>query len=205
MTRFNYIIPGIFDTVDDPRMWDYQAQLWMHEHGQGLAAGFNYYTDIIGGVLARETFARMVASDLLAAQKAGLSIRVICHSNGAGIICDALTGFPNLILDELHLIAAAIEDNCDKNGLNLAATEKQVGRIVGYVSSRDEVLGLGPLISYGDFGKIGPTNLSPALAGIYSQLNRECGHSDWVYRDFESTMEAICANSAKSAFQKGQT
>ena len=191
-TRFSYFVPGIFDPLEDPRTWDYQAQLWMHENGYGLSAGFNYFADILGGLLTRERYAAMAASDLFAAQSAALApIIAVGHSNGGAILTDCLRDHPNVRIDELHLIAAAVNADCDASGLNLIAGRGQVKRVVLYVSASDEVLGLGPLVSYGTLGKTGPCNVSMALEKLLREVDRDCGHCDWVSRDFESTMQAI--------------
>jgi hypothetical protein len=105
--------------------------------------------------------------------------------------------FPNLAIDEMHLIAAAVKANCSLpvsrdgagggNGLNAAA--KRIGKLILYVSTADDVLGLP--IAYGDLGKNGPVAVSAELGGKLERVNRICGHCDWVGRDFESTMRAI--------------
>src|SRR5690349_9707706 len=88
--RFFYFVPGIFTPPEDARTWDYQAQDWMHERGFGLAAGFNYYSDALGGVLARDHYADLVAADLLCAIAAGYDVTVSAHSNGNDIVAHAL-------------------------------------------------------------------------------------------------------------------
>ena len=194
MPRFNYIVPGIFDSVNDPRMWDYQAQAWLHMHAFGMAAGFNYFADVIGATQQLDKQAAMIASDLRRARALGGAtglVPIVCvgHSNGCRLLVEALKNFRDVWVDELHLIAAAVDHDAEENGLNAIARASQIGRLRLYVSPDDEVLALPG--AYGDLGRVGLVNACPTLARITETLRRHCGHSDWVGRDFESTMEAI--------------
>jgi pimeloyl-ACP methyl ester carboxylesterase len=192
VTRYTYIVPGIYTELADARSWDYQAQAWLFNHGCGVAAGFHYFADVLGGLLSRDHFADMVASDLLQAQQSGLGpIDVAAHSNGCAIVLRALLKEPRVKVRNLHLIAAAVDANCALNGLNTLAESRQVGKGVLYVSPDDEALQVGPLVGYGDLGRRGPVNLRPMLAGIVDRVDRDCRHCDWVAKFFEQTMQRI--------------
>lgn len=196
MARFNYIVPGIFDQVNNPGDWDYQAQAWLNAHGLGDAAGFNYADDMIGGNMALSRQAQAAAADLLKATQAyrgelGGSVVAVGHSNGCRILCEAIFDEPGIVLDELHLIAAACSDDCDVNFLNAAANHGQIKRVVLYVSPVDDVLALAPLAGYGDLGRAGPSHIGTGLSPVLTIITRQCGHSDWVSGDFEATMELI--------------
>lgn len=195
MNRFNYIIPGIMNAVNDARDWDYQAQAWLYNHGCGLSAGFNYFAGVAEGLLSRSRFGAMVASDLRPARAAGMSIRGVGHSNAAGIWVEALKESPSLFVDELHLIAAAIDADCKLNWLNMLAARGQIGKLVLYVSADDEILSL-PVISYGRLGRDGPKNVGPELAKILSIVRPDADqvpmrHCDWVGKWFERTMNTV--------------
>ncbi len=91
-------------------------------------------------------------------------------------------------------MAAACPNDCDINGLNVAASRGQIKKLVLYVSKGDEILGLGPLVSYGSLGKDGPVKMSAALGAvttIVSSPSPGCRHNDWVVRDFEQSMRAV--------------
>lgn len=197
MTPFFYIIPGIFDGLENPATWDYQAQLWLFRRACGLAAGFNYRASILGGIMARERMAMIVADDLVRAKDTTQlrPIKVAAHSNGTNIVLQALAMRPEAVADELHLIASAADRDCNQNHLNLITQRGQVGKVVLYVSADDEVLGL-PKLGYGDLGKAGPTNLCTQLAGILTRVDQNCGHSDWITTNFESTMQRIAGKDA---------
>lgn len=195
MTRFFYIIPGILTDFENPKTWDYQAQLWLRENGYGEAAGFNYQAGVLGGLASRKKYGGMVSSDLRDANASGFTpIIVVGHSNGCGIIAEGLSDHPDVFVDEIHLIAAAIDHDCDTNHLNAIAKRGQVKRVVLYVSPNDNALGVGPLLGYGNLGKVGPVNVSPELAGILVRVDGDCDHNDWVGRDFEKTMQHIGGN-----------
>lgn len=193
MARFNYIVPGILTPVGNPGDWDYRAQLWLYSRGYGLSAGLNYYDDVLGGVIARNSQAAMVASDLrAAASKAFLSpIVAVGHSNGCYILVDALKANADLRIDELHLIAAAVPSDCDASALNAIAQSGRIKKLVLYVSPVDEALGIGALMGYGDLGKVGPVNSSPWLQAMTRIVRDNRLHSDWVYKYFDETMQAI--------------
>jgi hypothetical protein len=196
---YNYVVPGIFDRKEDPETWDWQARLWLHDHCYGHGSGFNYRAGIAGGTLKLTPFATIVGGDLTAAQLFPVR-RYVGHSNACRMFCRALELFPQLVVSEAHLIAAAVGENCELevgefgcgggNGLNAAVARGQIRKLVLYVSSADEILWL-PGISYGKLGRDGPMKMSPALAEIVTIVRRSCGHSEWVSQNFEETMQLI--------------
>lgn len=191
MARFFYFVPGILTRLENPRTWDYQAQLWVHDKGYGVGAGFNYSDGVIGATLALSKQARTVAMDLYSAREAGMEpVIAVAHSNGCRMVLDALSKYL-IHADELHLLAPAADCDCRKNGLNEIAERGQVKRVVLYASPADEVLGGSGAVGFGELGKLGPTNLSPKLAGMLSEVHRICRHGDWVGKDFEETMNSV--------------
>jgi hypothetical protein len=194
MIRFTYIIPGILTELEDARTWDYRAQAWLYRNGFGLAAGFNYHAGVIGGSASLDRYAGVVASDLMAAAVAGFTPIVAAgHSNGCRILVRSLAEDAGVRIDTLHLVAAAVDRDCEASGLNSIARREQVKRIVLYVSPDDTALGFGPLFGYGNLGKLGPLNPSPELLRILERVDGHCDHSDWVVRDFEQTIQRIAA------------
>ena len=210
MARFNYIIPGILTPLEDARTWDYQAQGWLWKNSFGISAGFNYAAGVVGGILSRQEFGHTVRSDLTHAMQAFETIVCVGHSNGCGILLDALCPVdppPTPFITELHLIAAAVDNDCEKNGLNQPARRGQVGSVFLYVSSADEILGL-PVVSYGDLGKVGPSNVCPELAKILTIVDppaADCGHCDWVTKYFDWTMQRIATAGGTSTTENTET
>jgi pimeloyl-ACP methyl ester carboxylesterase len=160
---------------------------------EGDTGGFTYFDSVLGGPVHDDQQADLIAADFAEAIGDGLTIRAMGHSNGCRILAHLLIRHPALKLGELHLVAAAIPDDCEKSGLNDAARRGQIGKVVFYVSAGDEVLGL-PMISYGDAGKVGPRNVCPELAAILQVVHSPapgCRHSDWVGKDFQATMARV--------------
>lgn len=187
-TRWNYFVPGIYSRREDPKNWDFQAQLWCYDNDAGAAAGFHYSAGALWGIFVRSRMTKWVAEDLTNAREVGFSpIKLIGHSNGCRIATAAVA---KSRVDELHLIAPAMPRDCRKNGLNRLALDGLVDRVFVYESPLDEWLGVGG-DAYGDLGKYGPTYMCPELDQIMVRVSRECRHSDWVSKYFEETMQFI--------------
>lgn len=191
MARYTYIVPGILTAMENPRTWDYQAQAWLYERDYGMAGGFNYHAGVIGGNISRENFSEKVGNDLAGLASVGFEpIDVAAHSNGCAIVLKAILK-ANQKIRRLHLIAAAVNQDCSLNGLNAIAEHQLVDRVLLYVSPDDEVLANSGLAGYGELGKNGPMNIRPTLSGILQIVTEHCGHCDWIGRDFEKTMRRI--------------
>jgi hypothetical protein len=181
------------DPVNDPTSWNIKGQGWLRSRipPTDLAAGFSYFADIIGAQMHRYAFAAAVAQNLRQAMAEGFSIVAGGHSNGGRMLLDAFVADETLH-GGLHLLACAANNDCDQNGLNLAASRGQLDYVQLYVSPVDEILGLGPVLSFGTLGRSGPSNVSPALAKVLRpQITRDFSHCQWVNQNFTDTMNSI--------------
>jgi hypothetical protein len=89
-----------------------------------------------------------------------------------------------------------VSANCEEgNKLNAAAARGSLSKLVVYSSPEDDTLRVGEFLAgewaEGDLGRVGPKNASAQLEAITRVETRFCGHSDWVARDFEKTMELV--------------
>src|ERR1035437_644562 len=105
------------------------------------------------------------------------------HSNGCRLWLEMLAQNPDILLGDLHLIAAWALRDCDKNNLNLILSRPvpQALRVFLYVSTGDDVLGMNDLtVSYFDMtlGKDGPTNLKAQAVSIGQ--DNSYSHCGWV-------------------------
>jgi len=122
--------------------WQFRAVRWVNVRTSDGAYAYAHSVRAIGRDFEQATHVANVA-ELIREHRADApydQIIVPGHSNGAHIICDVLAKHPSLCIDELHLIAAAVSGNYEKNGLNKAVERGQVKRIQWYTSSGDKVL-----------------------------------------------------------------
>lgn len=127
----------------------------------------------------------------LVARYPGWRVVLVGHSNGCHDICEALKKFQTLSVDTVVLFAAATAANFDDNGLNDAARELRVRRIVVLWSPKDTVLDqaarftrwVGSWIGfgYGELGLVGPKNVRGPAQAVTTDYKREYAHGEWLW------------------------
>lgn len=142
--------------------------------------------------------------------------RLIAHSYGAVVAQLAATRYlpPSHELDEVHLFAAASDEDLERAGWNAALRRGQVKRLVFYCSRRDGALALaqrswqnrvlraGRIVLGSDYrwaGLEGPCNIAPDVADRVSVRSKnEYDHSAWVAADnLELTLDMIQGREAR--------
>ncbi len=184
---------------DTPEAWHNQARLFMQDRGvvkPGNAMAFAYYSSALGGPLHDDEAALRLANILMDQDEGpvepAVEFDLTGHSNGVKIILRMLALFPVMRVRNLFLIAGAVPDDCDENGLNTAIERDQItGRVYCFVSPLDEALGLGAMMGYGQLGKVGPHNVSHALQAQLQTVVRPFRHNEWVGKEFSWTMDFV--------------
>lgn len=184
---FLLCIPGILGNMEDPNEWD-RAFAAEFDESVGRGVPFPYETGVIAGSGVfnpggLERSADQVAEILRKAMALKYTrIKVACHSHGNPVLCTALERNADLAVDDIHLIAAAMSEDCDVNFLNSLAGNNAVKRVIAYTSANDDVLaGPGGVPGYGKFGLLGPQNVKQVgaiLAPIEAYYGGHSGYFD---------------------------
>ena len=183
-----YFVSGLFTAPDSAGTWTKLATKWMREHGYcDLPGSYDYFAAVFGGLLRDDEAAAIIAKDFIDAIAADKKITAVGHSNGCRILMHTLKLFPKLRIENLHLIAAWDDADCNANGLNEAVARGQLGKVIFYVSAVDNILANGKL------GKAGPHAMSDMLKAITGIVSEPMMHSEWVHEKFEWMMAQIVA------------
>lgn len=168
-----------------------------------VAEKFEYF----GGALTRRFWQGRNADNLasLIRRYAGRKIHLVGHSNGCDLIARALAITATEIAS-IHLIAGAVDEDFDRNGINEDLVCAQLGKVFVYASSDDAVLrwlavpsralfgwaGLG----YGALGLTGPEGVTESVgARVIVSTRPGFGHSTWFTAEhFAETLNAILRN-----------
>jgi len=126
------------------------------------------------------------------------------HSNGCELFSRVIKN-SDLKFESAHLFAAAMNDDFNENGLNIALLSGRVGKVYLYCSKRDHILkkfasrtsflkviGLG----YGALGYTGPKNVQSLVSHRVITEWRQFDHSDWfkeknIKKSHESTYQGL--------------
>ena len=182
--------------------WNYRAERWIEDETDGTADCYAYSVKATTRWLKQDHHVQQCAAVLTGRRRPNDSLIIGAHSNGCEIARRVVVdkGVP---VSELHLIAAAVDDDFEKNGINRAVADGLIGRLFVYVSKSDRALKtakrwhwvrfLSPKFGYGALGLLGPKNVSPETARRMDVLDHP-GFDHGTYFDganFDNTMRSI--------------
>jgi pimeloyl-ACP methyl ester carboxylesterase len=202
--KYFFFINGILTSTADMTAWNREAERWVDRNcGDAKADSYSYAVGPISRFFTQAKHVRAATQCLVEGVPPGSLVEVVGHSNGAALAVQMLADNPWISIDELHLVAAAVDADFEANGLNAAIDRGQVMRVVVYRSRDDEALrvardtnwinrlvrGLG----YGTLGLEGPRNQSRA-ARAYTRVEECPGFGHSTYFDaahFEDMMRRL--------------
>lgn len=133
-------VPGIHHRPEDDQGWTDRAKEWHEEFTRHNFYRQEYWTSFLHGLRSlRNARQVMKLVHWSATRPDNSKLRLIGHSNGCDIICSALPHIYHPI-EEVHLIAGAVEHDFSKNNLETALNAGQVGLVVIYASRGDWIL-----------------------------------------------------------------
>jgi hypothetical protein len=184
VTRCLVFIPGICYRLD-VLGWCDAAREWALQ--KGIPSDSYEYHEDAWDILKIGQYRR--ARDLAAKLDALSNPVPISHSNGCGVLCDALRKITRRI-EVAHLFGAATWPSFSRNGLNWALQSGALGKVFVHFSPDDAVLWLPALASrvltlglrgYGDLGRVGPQHVAASVASrVIPDERWGYGHSDWL-------------------------
>lgn len=197
------VVNGILTSPGHADEWTDRAVTWFHNDASVdvHAEKFEYFATALTRRLRQRSHA--LALGALIRRYAGRPIYLVGHSNGCDLIARALRE-TSVEVRAIHLIAAAVEENFDRNGFNEALARGQLGTVHVYGSANDAVLkwlarpsrwifgvfGLG----YGLLGLLGPVAAYPAHR-VFMHWKHEFGHGTWFSGEhFAETLSDILKN-----------
>ncbi len=198
------VVNGILTNPGDARAWTDRIVTWLHSHAHVdvQAEKFEYFASALTRRLRQQRHADELAA--LIRNYAGRKIHLVGHSNGCDLIIRALK-VTHTEIASVHLIAAACDEDFDRNGLNEDLTCEQLGCVHVYTSPDDGVLKylgrtsralLGWLgLGYGLLGLVGPKFVTRAER-VWRYDRPGFGHSTWFAEEhFVETVNLILKNS----------
>lgn len=197
MTERAFIfVPGVRTDVEDRSNWCHRADRWVRDNGLGHAEVYWYETKATLRWAEQGRHAKGL-SDLIWSYISDphdpVPVTLVGHSNGCELILRAMREWPELRARSIHLIAAAADADCRRNGINGL---KSAGLYL-YGSPDDGALKLGRLTSwlrifgcgYGDLGRAGPQRNAYTIP---CDWRPGYGHSTWFDPDrFDETMRLV--------------
>lgn len=194
-----HMVNGILNCPGDADNWNVEGVDWLHTHSDFYAVAIQYWAGPIDRVFGQTGRAIKLRDSLMQYKDQEWNHILIGHSNGCDVICDCINSYNELpVLNRVHLLCGATEDDFEINGLNNALIENRVGAVTAYCAGKDQALKLantcfGRVLGYGSTGPLGfcgPQGVEPSVA---SRVNRvdwpEFGHSDcWSDEHFNETM-----------------
>lgn len=193
----HFYVPGIRTIPGESRNWDGRAVTHTHLFSNARGEKIEYLTT----ALLRPFFQGRRTAKIIrtASFYAAWRKKFIGHSNGTDVILDAFDADPSLSCDEMHLVCAACEADCDKNGLNAALQDGRIGHLFIYVAGRDLALKLAArwfertILGYGTLGLHGPKKLLATVSHMVTVIKAppwtHYGHSEcWSNQNFAATM-----------------
>jgi pimeloyl-ACP methyl ester carboxylesterase len=214
------MINGINADPQNHSGWQYLAERWILRRTEDRADTYSYGVRTTTRWLFQKKHVREAARCLIDATNPDTPVVLVGHSNGAAVVCAMLAEIPERRIEEVHLIAGAVDEDYEHNGLNAAVKRGQVGRIVVYCSEVDEALkwagvsqkvlgwtrnvnrrwGWFPALGYQTLGLRGPKNMSFEAERATLQVWRPFAHSAWFHVNFFDTlmMDYITATAPKA-------
>lgn len=198
------VVNGILASPGDARGWTDRAVTWLHNEAEVnvQAEKFEYFASALTRRIRQQAHAEDLAA--LIRRYSGREIHLVGHSNGCDLILRALR-LTTTGVRSVHLIAAACDEDFDRNGLNEDLVSGQLGNVHVYTSPDDGVLkwaarpsrwllgwaGLG----YGLLGLVGPK--FEARPELVTRDDRPgYGHSTWFSDEhFVETFKLILVRS----------
>lgn len=191
-------IPGIFGEPESPSEWIDKAESYIEMNCDANATTLPYHTDAVFRRMGQEE--RVDNLCIMLDRIDSRPIILVAHSNGCDIV-ERLIKRKRFNLEQIHLIAAASENDFKKNGYNQALKDGTVKKIFVYWSKKDKALhkakwssylfswlGLG----YGFLGLTGPKNVPKTLLYKVASLHYELDHSEYFNCDnFTKLMKRI--------------
>lgn len=169
--KFFYFINGIKTDAGNNAIWPKRMERLIESlpwTDSLRAYSYTYHAYALTRWMKQAGRVRDVREDLYDRRMLEEDVVLVGHSNGCAIIADLLKNYPEINVSQIHLIAGAVEDSFEKNGLNKAVERKQVGEIFLYCSDQDKALKWARMThwvnwidnrwGYGDLGKVGPSD-----------------------------------------------
>lgn len=197
--KMTYIfINGILCKPGSIMNWNERACTWVDQRTKFKADRYEYHADALFRRIGQEK--RVDDLETLVKRLSQGDIILVGHSNGCDLI-ERLVKRNTHYFKEIHLIAAASENDFYKNGFNEALKNKQVGSVHIYMSKKDEALKEAKLstrlfgwmgLGYGYLGLVGAQNVSPMVISRVNTIEKPFKHSEWFDdKNFDSTMQAV--------------
>lgn len=197
MDRAFIFINGIQNRADSSGCWTERAEVYCAEKGL-QSARYPYTTTFATRWIMQPYRVRQFAK-LCNDWAERFKLVLVGHSNGCDIILQSLAKIESSGI-ELHLISAAAEPDCWRNGLNESCATGKVARVTIYIGQQDEVLSrLAPVsrflcgwlgLGFKNLGHVGPLNSTCANLTVHTEP--EFGHSTWFEpQHFPSLMRLV--------------
>jgi hypothetical protein len=175
-------VNGIMTMPGKSENWNGKAVTWTHINTPYHAEKIEYFVGPISRVLGQKKRSQKLKKTMLFYLKKGWNVCLVGHSNGCDVIMDTLRSYDDaemtIVREQIvgiHLIAAAAQNDFNKNGLNRVNVPVFV-----YIGGKDWPLVLsssaGRAIGYGSLGKNGPKN-STVETTVHIEEN--FSHGDW--------------------------
>ena len=188
-------VNGILTFPGNTRDWNYRAVVWTQVKKDGHAQAVEYFCGPIGRAFGQRKRAAKIGELLLAYQ--GWDITLVGHSNGCDVILTALNSaliYPTI--KAVHFVSAACQADFNRNGLNDALENGNIGKVCVYRGGKDWALKVasgivGRCLGYGVLGLTGALSVAPAVSDRVGEiLWPEFGHGDCFQPEhFEQTMK----------------
>lgn len=190
---------GILTAPGDQFAWTDRAEHWFLQRTSHDVDAYEYWQTPIVGRLFREASNVRACLELIHGYRRTWQRPPILHLVGHSRGCELarrLIVEQGLLVQSVHLFAAAVDADFQRNGFNGAIAAGLVQRICLYNSKADGVLKWfagASLGLYGRLGYSGPRNVSPeAQRRIWFTEREGFGHSTWFEAPhFNQTMEQV--------------
>jgi pimeloyl-ACP methyl ester carboxylesterase len=143
--RYFFFINGINLKKNAYFDWHLNAARWVQSDQcpeRWQAEPFSYQVSALDRWLHQQSiinsFAQVLGDHV--EDKSNDRVTLCGHSNGCAVICGVLRQNPTIKVDELHLIAAAAQNDFVKNGLGRALSTGQVNQVFLHCSHADSAL-----------------------------------------------------------------
>lgn len=195
--RLYFLINGILTNPASRSDWNYRGVAWIEQNTSFQALQFQYFTTAL---FHNWTQADRVhqCMEMLKGFKSS-DIYLVGHSNGCDVISRILK-YSDLRVREAHLFAGAVEEDCDKNGLNDALANNRLDQAYCYCSRNDSALLAAKRTNWftkivgANFGLLGlngpkDSDFTQRLQTIWRNDLDHCAW--WSIKNFEGSMRYI--------------